>query len=135
MRSVARLVSRLCKKNLANLQLDKKLVARKKEEANFVEKKRAYDNIVSFNIEDNKLNKEQLAALLNFKKRKTDKGISQLKKSDQLKLWQEWKARWDEPPVYDNQMVMSVSGNTINDDITTASIGTSDEDLVTSKLI
>ena len=51
-----------------------------------MEKKRAYDNIVCFNIEDNKLNKEQLTALLNFKKRKTDKRISQLKESDQLKL-------------------------------------------------
>jgi len=123
------------KRYLADLQLNKKLEARKKEEANYLEKKRAYDNIVSLNIEDDKLNKEQLTALLNFKKRKIDKGISQLKKSDQLRLWQEWKARWDEPPVYDNQMVMSVSGNTITADITTDSTGTSDEVLVSSKVV
>ena len=58
--------------------------------------------------------------MLGWKKRKTDKPISTLKKSELLRLWHEWKARWDEPPVFKNDIVMSVCGpsndTTVTDD-------------------
>ena len=65
-------------------------------------------------LSDEKLSGNQLRVLLGFKKQKTDKGFSSLKKKELLQLWKEWKPRLDMPPEYDNIMVHSVSGATVD---------------------
>ena len=61
------------KRELFDIQQQKVLAARKKEEQVYAEKKRKYDEVMSLCIHnDNKLNGAQLQALLNMKKRKTD---------------------------------------------------------------
>ena len=97
------------KKQLADLQQKKKMEARTKEEDEYRERKRTYDDIVALNLDDEKLSGKQLSALLMFKKRKTDKGISHLNKAGHLKLWKEWKARWDEPPKFENSTSLPVN--------------------------
>ena len=84
------------------------LQARKKEEQNYYEKKRKYDEVISLIIEDDgKLTGVQLRALLNMKKRKTEKSISVLKKKEMLLLWKEWKGRpLETPPQYDNELLV-----------------------------
>ena len=82
------------KKHIAHLQRQKKLDSMEKELAEFNQRKMAYDAVVNLKIEDEKLSNEQLMILLNYKKRKSDKGISQLKKKQKLHLWKEWKTRW-----------------------------------------
>ena len=64
--------------------------------------------------DDEKLSGVQLQALLNMKKRKTDKSISSLKKKHMLLLWKEWKGRQLETPQYDNELVYSVNEMTFD---------------------
>ena len=114
------------KQELFQIQQQKVLAARKKEEQVYIEKKRKYDEVMNLNIDDdNKLTGVQLRALLNMKKRKTDKPISSLKKQDMLLLWKEWKARPLEAPEYTNELVQSVNEasqpTTITDQETLAS--------------
>ena len=98
------------KRKLFQIQQQKVLAARKKEEQAYVEKKRKYDEVMNLNIDDdNKLTGVQLRVLLNMKKRKTDKPISSLKKQGMLLLWKEWKARPLEAPEYANELVESVN--------------------------
>ena len=52
---------------------------------------------MTLNLPDEKLNAAHLKVLLVWKKRKTDGTICKLKKEGMLKLWKEWKTRWDEP--------------------------------------
>ena len=96
-------------------QQRKLLQARKKEEKIYHEKKRKYDEVMALNIEDDaKLTGVQLRALLNMKRRKTDKSLSALKKKEMLLLWKEWKGRPLETPQYDNELVHSVNEMTFD---------------------
>ena len=101
------------KQELWQAQQEKLLKARKKEEAKHVALKRKYDDIMDLKLDDDKLSGNQLKVLLNFKKRKTDKGFSSLKKKELLQLWKEWKPRCDEPHEFENAMVYSVVGATV----------------------
>ena len=90
------------------IQYEKALVARKKEEAAYLEKKRKYDAVMNLQItNDTKLTEVQLRLLLSMKRRKTDKPISTMKKVDMLALWKEWKTRSVEAPQYDHNLVES----------------------------
>ena len=80
--------------HIAHLQSKKKFDSMEKELAEFNDRKMAYEAVLKLNIEDEKLSNEQLLILLNHKKRKSDKGLSQLKKKQKLHLWKEWKTRW-----------------------------------------
>ena len=107
------------KREVQEIQQKKMLEARKKEEKSYYEKKRKYDEVMNLNITDeNKLTGSQLQALLNMKKRKTDKTISALKKKDMLLLWREWKSRPLESPQFENEIVHSINGIS-SDDVTT----------------
>ena len=107
------------KREVQEIQQKKMLEARKKEEKSYYEKKRKYDEVMNLNITDeNKLTGSQLRALLNMKKRKTDKTISALKKKDMLLLWREWKSRPLESPQFENEIVHSINGIS-SDDVTT----------------
>ena len=98
------------KREVEKVQQRKVLEARKKEETAYNEKKRKYDEVMKLNIsDDDKLTAVQLRTLLNMKKRKTDKPISNLKKKDMLLLWKEWKSRPLDPPEYENDLVISVN--------------------------
>ena len=103
------------KRELQQIQNEKILAARKKEEAAYLQKKRKYDEVVSLNINDVDLTIAQLRALLNMKKRKTDKSFSSFKKIDLLCLWAEWKHRPNEAPQYNNELVESVHEASILD--------------------
>lgn len=59
------------------------------------------------NLPDENLSGIQLKALLGWKKRKSDKPISTLKKPQLLSLWKEWKIRW----VGDDQVAVVVVVN------------------------
>jgi len=98
------------KRELFDIQQQKVLAARKKEEQAYAEKQRKYDEVMSLSVDDdNKLTGAQLRALLNMKKRKTDSPISSLRKKDMLLLWKEWKARPSEGPEYTHELVESVN--------------------------
>ena len=43
-----------------------------------------------------------------------------------LRLWQEWKARWDQPPTFTNDMVLSVTEQTESTTITDEASGAND---------
>ena len=78
------------KRELFDIQQQKVLAARKKEEQLYPEKKHKYDEVMSLSIDnDNKLTGAQLQALLNMKKWKTDSPISSLRKKDMLLSWKE----------------------------------------------
>ena len=97
------------KKELFEIQQKKVLEARKNEEAQYMDKKRNYDAIMVLYINDEKLSRDQLKSLLNFKKWKADKGFSSTKKKELLQLWKEWKVRLDTQPEYDNNIIESVA--------------------------
>ena len=98
------------KKELQQIQHEKVVAARKKEEAAYMERKRKYDEVVNLQIvDDRKLTAAQLRSLLNMKKRKNDRPISSMKKVELLYLWTEWKHRPNEPPQYENELVESVN--------------------------
>ena len=100
------------KKELHENEKRKQLEARRKEEREYFQKKEKYEEIIKRDIPDDKLSAAQLKVLLNWKKRKNDDPISKLKKDAMLTLWQEWKARWDQPPTFTNDMVLSVTERT-----------------------
>ena len=99
------------KKHVAHLQSQKKLDQLKKEQEEYYNRKRAYNEVSALGVEDEKLNNEQLTILLNHKKRRTDKGISGLKKKQKLHLWKEWKTRWVQPPEQHSSMVEIMSAD------------------------
>ena len=92
---------------------------RKREEAIYNEKKRRYDDVMSKNIEDDKLTITQLKSLLAFKKRKTDSPFHSFNKKKLLHLWKEWKHRAieDQYPKPKSNVVESVTAATIDDTI------------------
>lgn len=118
------------KRELQLIQQEKIEAARKKEEDAYFERKRKYDDVMKLGItDDEKLTGVQLRSLLNMKKRKTDKPISSMKKSDMLTLWKEWKTRPVEAPQFEHELVESVHEVQHDDvDITARSKTTANED-------
>ena len=80
-------------------------------------------------LDDDKLSGNQLKVLLNFKKQKTDKGFSSLKKKELLQLWKEWKPRCDQPHEYENTMVYSVAGVTVGSTVDAEVLSDGDDDI------
>ena len=117
------------KRELFDIQQQKVLATRKKEEQVYAEKKCKYDEVMSLSIDnDNKLTGDQLRALLNMKKRKTDSLISSLRKKDMLLLKKEWKARPLEDPEYTHELAESVNEATQASTISAHETSVSTED-------
>ena len=81
------------KRQILTIHEEKLLQQRQKEEADFNDKKKKFDEVMALNLPDDKLTGTQLKILCNVMKRKTDKPISSLKKQELLTLWKEWKSR------------------------------------------
>ena len=112
------------KKEIIKIAEAKNEELRKKEEAKFYERKRKHDEIMSKNIDINKLTITQLRTLLAFKKRKSDSAFTSLNKNDLLQLWKEWRYRLIECPYStEHDVVQSLTEATKASTVTDSSNG------------